>query len=208
MLNLFEGSLEKRESERDSFIRNGILSYLESHFKKEIENIINASSDNIFNFIRQLLEGYEDETGKVKGGLRSQKDAMHIRGETQRLLEAYPDHPGLLILRAVTELYSAEPDWSIIFDNLNAGIEFSLTRYSFKEKDAYQILTWVLIKIFEYNPKKYEEFVAHNFKTTKKIEILKAIIFNTETNEEMLVLPSELINNHFAQKAINLIQGA
>jgi hypothetical protein len=46
-----------------------------------------------------------------------------------RQLTSYPDNPGLLLLRAITEVLSQDGDFAIATDNLKAGIEAALGPY-------------------------------------------------------------------------------
>ena len=57
-------------------------------------------------------------------------DAGEMRGIIIRLLETFPDHPGMLAARGISEALVANPDQSLIRDSLSASLDSSKNRYS------------------------------------------------------------------------------
>ena len=57
-------------------------------------------------------------------------DAGEMRGIIIRLLETFPDHPGMLAARGISEALVANPDQSLIRDSLLASLDSSKNRYS------------------------------------------------------------------------------
>lgn len=81
--------------------------------------------------LEQLTESADvnvEEWSAVYDGL-TVADEGELRGATARLLESYPDHPGLLIGRALAELIGKESKFEFA-DNLARAFEFGESRYS------------------------------------------------------------------------------
>lgn len=81
--------------------------------------------------LEQLTEATElnvDQWMAVYQGL-TVADEGELRGSTARLLESYPDHPGLLVGRALAELVGGESRFEFS-DNLARAFEFGRSRYS------------------------------------------------------------------------------
>jgi hypothetical protein len=99
-------------------LRARILDHLEHfEFDKPLEAII-ASALGGLDRLEYLLDD-----------LVSPKDAAALRGTVARQLSSYPDNPGLLLLRAITEVLSQDGDFSTATENLKAGIETALGPY-------------------------------------------------------------------------------
>ena len=102
-----------KSSNPDSTIRGRILNYLQTTYSEEIERILNE--DNLqLKLIRDLIEGHENNRGDFIGGLRSTLDAEELRGQVSRYLESNPDQPVLLILRAISEMFSNDTNLDIV----------------------------------------------------------------------------------------------
>ena len=56
-------------------------------------------------------------------------DASELRGISMRALDASPDHPGLLLIRSVTELMCAGSDITVSVQDLYASIKSSKDKY-------------------------------------------------------------------------------
>ena len=61
-----------------------------------------------------------------------------------RALDANPDHPGLLLIRSITELLCTESDMTIATQDLYTSIQSSITKYSIEQKDWIKTLNWLL----------------------------------------------------------------
>lgn len=99
-------------------IRERLLLYLgTSVFTEGIELILDASEAGL------------DEVIEVLTTVRSALDASHLRGESGRALESYPDHAGLRLLRAISEAMTLTPDQSTISENVQASVRFGISKY-------------------------------------------------------------------------------
>jgi len=99
-------------------LRARILDHLEnSEFDARLEEVI-ASDSGGLDFLDPLLDD-----------LISPKEAMSLRGSVARILGSYPDNPGLLFLRAISEILSSDSNLETASQNLQAGIQFALGEY-------------------------------------------------------------------------------
>jgi len=70
--------------------------------------------------------------------INSPMEAGELRGICIRFLESYADHPGLLIIRAVTEAMCSDSDETICYQSLLSAFDLGQERYSLSE---YQVET-------------------------------------------------------------------
>jgi ATP-dependent DNA helicase RecQ len=103
-------------------LRQRILNYLESSmFSENIIGVIEGDSGGI----EKALQVVEE--------IRSSIDANQVRGESGRELASYPDHPGLRLLRGISEAICVDPDTQAIADNIEACIRFAVTDYGIEQ---------------------------------------------------------------------------
>lgn len=158
MLSLSEEAL--RSDSPDTAVRERLLRYLETTYSREIEDVLVET--NRFIRLMELVDGkVEMASGEVLGGLRSPKDALEIRGQAARYLESYPDHPGLLTLRAVAEAHCPDCSITAVVDNLHAAINFAIERYNVEPNVIADLLAWSLARVFERQRTHYDEVASH-----------------------------------------------
>jgi len=98
--------------EMDVVFRERILQYLEStEFTAPLEEFVGDEHGGL------------GRIGSVLEEVTSPEHAGRLRGTALRLLEAYPDQPALLLLRALAESYARDVDWSAVRQNLKAFIQ-------------------------------------------------------------------------------------
>ena len=66
--------------------------------------------------------------------VNSPLEAGELRGICIRFLESYADHPGLLVVRAVTEAMSSDTDETICYQSLLSAFDLGQERYSLSEQ--------------------------------------------------------------------------
>ncbi len=132
--------LECANAKDDRLIRERINRYLEwTRFSENLETIINAKEIS-FVPVKDLI-----------GNLISPNDASELRGQVARYLESYPDHPILLMLRAMSELQSNDANNIIAKQNIIAGIASAINKYAVLQEDVYDIAVWALDRVIEFN---------------------------------------------------------
>lgn len=192
VLNLAEAALSSNN--HDEIIRNRILRYLETSYSEEIEKILNVEELKL-NLIRDFIDGYETTDGRIIGGLRSPKDAEEIRGQVSRYLESNPDHPGLLILRAISELFCNDYNKSIVLSTLDAAIKYANEQvgYSIHNTEFYKMIAWSVIKIGEKDIEIYNELIEELLDRFNDLELAKIIIRFSENNSNFMIMPVQYI---------------
>ncbi len=122
---------EGNPTDRD--IRDRILRYLEAtEFTDYLDDIITAP-DLGFKVCRDLF-----------GKIRSLNDAAELRGQVIRYLESYPDHPALLMLRALSEIYCREGDRETARENFLASLRNAYERYARSDEEVVDFGAWAL----------------------------------------------------------------
>ena len=100
-------------------LRVRILDYLQnSDFDARLEEVIAS------------YVGGLDALGPLIDDLISPNEAKALRGSVARLLGSYPDNPGLLFLRAISDVLSSDGSLDTGAQNLQAGIQFALGEYN------------------------------------------------------------------------------
>lgn len=105
-------------------LRRRILEYLEqAEFSEAVETILSDARSGLGRIADVLAE------------VISPNDAARLRGPVARSLETYPDHPGLLLLRAATEALSRDGDHQAIQENFKAFLLHSSEAYGLTENE-------------------------------------------------------------------------
>lgn len=146
---LYEMLLAATASPSDSSIRQRILRYLEA----------TEYSDALEQVIAERNAGLE-KTKDTFETIRSPNESAELRGQVARYLESYPDHPGLLMLRALSEIYSRDKNPEIAKQNFLASISSAEENYGIKGQPLFDFIVWALSKIPERNPGLAEETQA------------------------------------------------
>jgi len=93
-------------------LRRRILDYLEqTEFSEALEEMLDDERAGI-----GMVDGLMEE-------VVSPNEAVRLRGPVARALETYPDHPGLLLLRALTEALARDTDELTVTQNFGAYLE-------------------------------------------------------------------------------------
>jgi len=118
--SLMEVVLACPDGATDEQIRSRIIRYLGStEYTHRLDALIASGSHGGLLDAAELL----DE-------IAAPREAMLLRGEVSRLLESYPDHPGLLLLRTGTELLSTDRNADTAIANWRVAIRNALDRYN------------------------------------------------------------------------------
>ena len=74
-------------------------------------------------------------------------DAKELRGAAGRLLASYPDHPGLLVGRALAEAVDPDGNLEELASSLRTAVRSASTRYAVGEGVLQQIASWFLARV-------------------------------------------------------------
>jgi len=91
--------------------------------------------DERLDAVRASALGGVDSLAPVLDDLVSTNDAAALRAATGRALASYPDVPGLLILRSVSEALSQDADPEVVRQNLKAALGFAAEKFRLDSTD-------------------------------------------------------------------------
>ena len=104
-------------------IRTHILHHLQSsQFSDSLDHVVQSTQAGI------------DCVQDILNGVTTANDAAALRGSSARLLESYPDQPGLLLLRGVAELLANSPNADIAYQNIHAALSAADNLYSVERR--------------------------------------------------------------------------
>lgn len=113
-------------------LRRRILDFLsEGDLAPRLEKLVDESLFSFDPWLSQLQS------------LLSAADAREWRGTTARLLASYPDHPGLLVGRAVSELLDPDGNLREFASNVEAAVRSAVRRYGASLDDVNKLISWL-----------------------------------------------------------------
>ena len=125
-----------RAEATDAGIRRRIIEYLQQGIHSDrIEYLLRQSNDNLVSDSEDSDEGWWELIEKIQTAV----DAGELRGLTIRALESYPDDPGLLFARAVSEAMSSDRDNAVCYNTFTFGVQ-SGVRYNTASDQIFQLM--------------------------------------------------------------------
>ena len=127
-----ESALLARNANKDIEIRKRLLNYLQE----------GLGAENFTELLEQTevqLSAWREIVEKITNPI----DAGEIRGLSIRSLESYPDHPGLLFVRGVSEMMCSDRDESTAEQILYTSFKSSSTSYDIEEEDMVETVRWM-----------------------------------------------------------------
>ncbi len=204
LLSMAEEAAKLNVNDQDACIRDRILRYLETAYYEEIQHVLTEMGS--FDNLKMIFDGeVTSEAGEIIGGVRSQNDAAQIRGQAARYLESYPDHPGLLFLRALSELHCKKPDVKQAFQEIIAGCRFALKNYGIPRPLLFEFLAWLLQKVYNCSRDLYEEWVLRLVIDSEDPDFVRVLLNSPDMSEEMLYAPALCSISKLARKTINIL---
>ena len=207
MLQLAETA--SKSNDPNKVIRERVLQYFETTYSEEIEKILNLENLK-FDFIRDLIDGYEAYDGRILGGIRSTRDAEEIRGQVSRYLESYPDNPGLLMVRALSEAFSSDFDKQVTISSFESALAFASDQvgYSMKKDDLVDLIAWSLSRIGQRVLEIYEDLSYEMIEKFEGEYFAKKLMMFSENNDDVLYVPSSYIMKKKCNRIIDIIGGS
>ena len=193
--------------DKDKVIRDRVMLYFQTTYSEEIDKILNAESIKV-DFIRDLIDGYEASNGRIIGGLRSTRDAEEIRGQVSRYLESYPDNPGLLLVRALSEVFSSDYSKDVAVSSFEAAVKYGNEQigYSAKRDDYYQLIAWAMIRIGQRKMEIFEDLASDIVTNFDNIEFAKELINTSENDEKLMYIPSAYVVNKMCDEVNEILR--
>ena len=185
----------KSADDQDEAIRAGIVNYLQTTETKTIKDFLDAPHAGF-----QNIKMYFDRNSFTS------KRAQTFRAQVSRYLENTPDHPGLLLARALIDLRNDcqtnenQAQVREALDQTILAIEHARTRYSVDEKTLSEFLAWFLHEIHE--KAENDDYLEVNqviLDRTRPDDMMQAIY--QQFGESELLVPFGYIQmNRFAKK--------
>jgi len=120
-----------RDSQSDAVIRNRIEDYFhEGDLAPNVQELVDKKVLKLHDWYSLLSE-------------LTIQDAGELRGTTARFLESYPDHPGLLVGRAVSELLVLD-NHKEYGENLRQAVSLGSERYSIPMEELGDMIRWLI----------------------------------------------------------------
>jgi ATP-dependent DNA helicase RecQ len=130
---LHEVFLACTTSSKDKDIRQRILRYLEAtEYSERLDELISERDVGI------------GKCMDIFASVRSPNEAAEIRGQVSRYLESYPDHPGLLVLRFLSEVISRDASEDVAKQNFKAAITSAFKNYSLDQSSIIGFASWAI----------------------------------------------------------------
>ena len=118
-----------RQAKGSEDIRKRLLNYLQEGLGSErIEELLAEESVE--------LDAWKDVIMKIENAL----DAEQVRGTSIRALESYPEHPGLLLLRAVSESLCSDGNERTSSDEIETALRSALLDYGIEDEEIARVL--------------------------------------------------------------------
>lgn len=166
MFQLAKQAAACEESQRDDFIRQEIMNYLElkTETRDELQIVRDAEHvgwreiERMFPFSLNYIATDEEKT-----------KSHNLKGAIGRMIESNSDHPGLILLRAITEIKSGVYESGLVANDICASIRFALDRYSIDEADCKDMLFKMLNLTLNADPIIFE-------KTIEQMKVIKLFV--------------------------------
>jgi ATP-dependent DNA helicase RecQ len=139
--SLREMWLIARECSDDASLRARVLDYLsEGDIFPDIESLV---EEGVFSF---------NDWKPYWAGIQNAPEAREWRASTARLLGSYPDHPGLLVGRGLSEAIDIDGNLRELEFNVQSGIRMALNNYGATVNDVGQFIGWAIRLFSVKNP--------------------------------------------------------
>ncbi len=133
--SLREMWLAARETQHspDVEFRQRILDYLsQGAIAPTLERLVDQPRFNYSDWITELEQ------------IGDPDDAREMRGDSARLLSSYPDHPGLLFTRALSEVLDDRGDLREFISNIESSLRSATERYGTTPDELDRFAAWLL----------------------------------------------------------------
>ena len=131
--------------------------------------------------------------------LVSPADAVSLRGSVASLLASYPDIPGLLLIRALTEAFAPDADAMVVSQNVDAGVRFATEKYKI-DKEIVADACAQIVRALTHTPERASDVMravlGSEFADRNLVRRLVAGV-----PAELAALPARWLTNRLASEA-------
>lgn len=151
----------------DSDIRMRILHYLEvTEYTESLEQIIDDEKAGLH------------DCKNLFSSVRSPNEAAELRGQVSRYLESYPDHPGLLMLRSLSEIFTRDRNTDVAMQNFIASISFALKVYELNHNVTFEFAAWAISNVYNRDKELAKMLIIELIKTHSDRNLARLLIEN------------------------------
>lgn len=194
-----------KSSDPDATLRERVVRYFETTYADKLFEVVEDKNLG-FPIIKIIIDGEAvDNESSTIGGIRAANEAAGLRGGTSRFLESTPDHPGLLILRALAELYCKDYNKDSIINDIRSACIFATERYSQTADELSDILNYFICKVLERDEGLYEPVLDALTEYVDENEVNGAIIENQRLPDRVKLVPAKKYFSRIGQSVVNLI---
>lgn len=189
---LYEMMQVTTEHKSDKAIRKRILDYLEAtQYSEELEMIVNG----MYAGLAQVKITFEK--------IRSPNDASELRGQVSRYLESYPDHPGLLLLRALSEIKTKDGNEQVTFENFTSAVFSAIDNYGITKPLLFEIVVWGIKQVFTTNCKLADELMLRMLVRFPERELTR--LFVREFEVSLATKPAWLLIHQHVKSSMEIL---
>lgn len=171
---------------KDLVIKTRINQYIGSNFSTYLDEIIEKEKINLMQIVN-LFEGKVIENEQIDG-IRSISELKQLRGEASRYLETTPDHPSLLFIRSLTEVFMNNDNNDILKEDFENGILFAINRYQINENELYKFIRYYLTQIYDNKFDLYVDLLNIAMKSVNdKYKLTNYLINSVDDNNEDII---------------------
>lgn len=162
-------------------LSNMVKACTDSKTDKEIHKAISLILDatEYSEDLEEVVESKNAGIGRCKNlvvSVRSPNEAAELRGQVSRYLESSPDHPGLLMLRAISEALSRDKDAEVVRENFRASVSFALSTYGLNESSVFEFAAWAASFISMHSRDSARDLVLYLVQTHPSRHLVRKLI--------------------------------
>jgi ATP-dependent DNA helicase RecQ len=174
-------------------LRRRILDYLtQSEWDERLETVRTSARGGV----DQLLPLLEDVV--------SPNDAAALRAAVGRMLASYPDVPGLLLLRGISEALSADADLETARQNIEAALNFAIEKYRLEWVDMAQMLGQTLA--YAMRKPDVARFLLYAILASPQMQRLSVRTLLAHTPQELADIPARWLLARLAEQCVTLLK--
>lgn len=159
----------------DTTVRERVLAYLEkSEFDEQLDAIIEDLDTQ--NLIPRLLED-----------VASNQHAQTLRGQVIRFLESYPDHPSLLLMRAVIECMCPASDREIVVASLQNWAKSATETYGLSLSSLTESYMYAMEIISKALPEAARESSRALLRRSNDLTFIRHVLANAQNSWEKTI---------------------
>lgn len=205
LLHFIYGIIEKgRRSALHEMLSTVTVSSADNDIRKRILYYLEATKHS--EFLDQIVSDINIGIEKCKNlfvSIGSTNESAELRGQVSRYLESYPTHPGLLMLRSLSEIFSKDGKTVIIKQNFNASISSAINEYGVSEIVIFEFAAWGVSNISKRNIELAKELVEEILRAYPTRQLAR--MFVKQLPIELNVIPAWFLINILQNKCNNLI---